>query len=199
MDLGTGDGAAVLRRARREPGTLAIGVDTDAAAMREASRRAASKPTRGGLPNALFLAGAVGELSAALDGMVCEVRVTLPWGSLLRAARDADPTFVGTVLRLLQPGAVFRLLLSVTERDLAAGATPLDDTAMVDLAVAYGSAGFDCIEVRQATAADVDESGSTWAKRLGIPSRRPAWLLVAHRPWVPAGTGAGTTGHTGRV
>jgi hypothetical protein len=33
--------------------------------------------------------------------------------------------------------------------------------------------------VRPAWQADVDQAGSSWARRLGIPERRPAWLLVA--------------------
>jgi 16S rRNA (adenine(1408)-N(1))-methyltransferase len=182
IDFGTGDGAAVLRGARRDPGTLAIGLDTDAVAMRGVSRRAAAKPARGGLPNALFLVGTAQELPSVLDGAVSRVQVTLPWGSLLRAARAPDPEFMRVVLRLLQPGGTLQTLLSVTERDQALGVQPLDEGAMQALAAAYTAAGFSEVVVREATAIDVEESGSTWAKRLGIPARRAAWILAACRP-----------------
>ena len=55
IDLGTGDGRAVLAAAAARPDTLAIGVDANAAGMCEASRRA---HRRGALPNALFAVAA---------------------------------------------------------------------------------------------------------------------------------------------
>jgi 16S rRNA (adenine(1408)-N(1))-methyltransferase len=55
IDLGTGDGRAVLATAAADPGTLAIGVDASADAMTESSRRAAR---RNALPNALFAVAA---------------------------------------------------------------------------------------------------------------------------------------------
>ncbi len=39
-----------------------------------------------------------------------------------------------------------------------------------------------CVQEQRAlTAVDVANLGSSWAKRLGIPNRRPAWLLSACR------------------
>jgi 16S rRNA (adenine(1408)-N(1))-methyltransferase len=55
LDLGTGDGRAVLAAAAARPDTLVIGVDASATAMNESSRRAAR---RGALPNALFAVAA---------------------------------------------------------------------------------------------------------------------------------------------
>ena len=55
LDLGTGDGRAVLAAAARSPDTLVIGLDANAAGMFDASRRAAR---RGALPNALFAVAA---------------------------------------------------------------------------------------------------------------------------------------------
>jgi hypothetical protein len=48
---------------------------------------------------------------------------------------------------------------------------------------------FDCalrerglrVKLRPACEADVARLGSSWAKRLGIPTRRPAWVLVAKK------------------
>lgn len=55
VDLGTGDGRHVLAAAAERPDALVIGVDANAAAMAEASRRA---ERRGALPNALFAVAA---------------------------------------------------------------------------------------------------------------------------------------------
>ena len=55
LDLGTGDGRHVLAAAAARPDALVIGVDADASAMAEASRRAARRHP---LPNALFAVAA---------------------------------------------------------------------------------------------------------------------------------------------
>jgi 16S rRNA (adenine(1408)-N(1))-methyltransferase len=52
----------VLATAAAQPDRLVIGVDASAAAMAAASRRAAARPARGGLPNALFVVAAVESL-----------------------------------------------------------------------------------------------------------------------------------------
>ena len=77
-----------------------------------------------------------------------------------------------------------QVLVSVTERDAPAlgvradqGAALLDPFRRVLL-----EAGLERAACRPVTAADVAALGSTWAKRLGIPARRPAWLLTARRP-----------------
>jgi 16S rRNA (adenine(1408)-N(1))-methyltransferase len=189
LDLGTGDGAAVMRAARADPGLLAIGLDTDAAATREASRRAARAVRKGGLPNALFLAGsaaaapekASADVAAALEGRVHELRVTLPWGSLLRAVLEPRTGFGARAAGLLAPEGVLSLLLSSTQRDSAAGGVVLDGRVAAALAGAYEEAGLVPVECRPATRTDMERLGSSWARRLGIPERRAAWLILLRR------------------
>ena len=80
VDLGTGDGRAVLAAAAARPDTLVIGVDASASGMQAASRRAAR---RGALPNALFAMAAAER--PPLTGFADEITVNFPWASLLRA------------------------------------------------------------------------------------------------------------------
>jgi 16S rRNA (adenine(1408)-N(1))-methyltransferase len=68
IDLGTGDGRFVLAAAAAHPERLVVGIDASAAAMAEASRRAAANPRRGGLPNALFVVAGAEVLPPELDG-----------------------------------------------------------------------------------------------------------------------------------
>ena len=97
VDLGTGDGSAVLRLARKDPEVLAIGVDTDANGLRDASHRVARPVHKGGLPNAVFLLGDARAVLAELPDRVDELRITLPWGSLLRAVLHGDLGFAHAV------------------------------------------------------------------------------------------------------
>jgi tRNA G46 methylase TrmB len=80
----------VHRSARQQPQTLVIGIDTNAAGLADASQRAARKQE---LPNALFLIADAAEALPCLRGRVDEVRITLPWGSLLRGILDGEREF----------------------------------------------------------------------------------------------------------
>jgi hypothetical protein len=181
VDIGTGTGQAVLRRARREPGSLVIGVDAEPSAMANASRRAAASVKKGGLPNALFLVEAAERLPGVLAIRADLVTVTLPWGSLLRGVLDADSAMMAGLTGLLR--AAGELVLFLSELDRA------QVDALVDRLI-----GLTLIEVREARESDVTELSSGWAKRLGIPGSRPAWVIrlrqdqAESRPRVPSCT-----------
>jgi len=177
----------VLAAAAAEPDRLVVGVDASAAAMAEASRRAARRPGRGGLANALFLVAAAEALPAGLDGLADLVTVHFPWGSLLRGLLAADPAVLGGLVRVLRPGATLSMLVSATDRDRGAGVAPIQAPDLAALAGAYGRHGLELTRVGPATAADVAASRSTWGRRLGAGAGRPAWLLQAQR----AGAGRG--------
>ena len=72
-----------------------------------------------------------------------------------------------------------RVLVSVTERDHLGIDGP---GGLGPFAITLGEVGLCTATWRQATEKDVEALGSSWAKRLGIPRRRPAWLLVATKP-----------------
>jgi len=83
----------VSKLARACPDVLVIGVDTSAAGLVEPSRRAARPVHKGGLPNALFVVGDAWQALTTTPGRVDEVRITLPWGSLLRAVLEGEREF----------------------------------------------------------------------------------------------------------
>jgi 16S rRNA (adenine(1408)-N(1))-methyltransferase len=169
----------VLVAAAAQPDRLVVGVDASAAGMATASRRAAAKPSRGGLPNALFVVAAAEALPAELDGVADLVTVHLPWGSLLRGLLGANPATMTGLTRMLRPDGTLQLLLSSTVRDCGAGVAPIQATTLHALAESYAAWGLAVTEARPATVADVADAHSTWGKRLGAGTRRPAWLLRA--------------------
>jgi 16S rRNA (adenine(1408)-N(1))-methyltransferase len=175
----------VLATAAAQPDRLVVGVDANAAGMATASRRAAAKPSRGGLPNALFVVAAAEAMPAELDGVADLVTVHFPWGSLLRGLVAADPGVMGGLARVLRPGATLSLLLSATDRDRGAGVGTISEPTLAAMAGAYGRHGLAVTRIRPAAPADVAAARSTWGRRLGAGDRRPAWLLEATR--LPAG------------
>jgi hypothetical protein len=152
--------------------------------MAEASRRAARPERKGGRPNALFLAGGVEALDPVLDGCADLVTVTLPWGSLLRAALgiEAADVAAGAIARLPKRSGRVELLVSVAPRDGIPGVPCLDDGALARVAARHAELGLCLVEARPATAAELRATPSTWAKRLLAGGNdRDVWRLVLLR------------------
>ncbi|WP_435593401.1 methyltransferase domain-containing protein [Nocardia sp. bgisy118] len=177
IDLGTGDGRAVLAAAAAVPERLVIGVDAHAAGMSGASRKA----VRGKLTNTLFVVAAAERLPRELDGVADIVTVYFPWGSLLRGVITADPVIVAGLARVMKPGAALSILVSVTEHDRGSGLPPIDEHALRGLAEPCAAQGLTITGVNPATAADIAATGSSWGKRLGAGSQRSAWRITAYR------------------
>lgn len=167
IDVGTGDGRAVLAAAARDPRTLALGLDAVAAAMAEASRRAAGPARKGGLPNVAFIVAAAEAPSIALCGLADLVTVRFPWGSLLRGCVGGDAAVAAGLARLVAPRGTLELILAPSARDNLDG-IPLEAAALADAAAAaFAPLGLEVVVARPATDAEVLASGSTWARRLG--------------------------------
>lgn len=170
VDLGTGDGRAVLARARSEPRALVIGIDASAAAMAEMSRRASQR----GPGNALFLAeGAERLADSALAGRADLLTVTFPWGSLLRGFVGLDPATLAGAAALLRPGGRLEVLASVMPSDRVPGLDCLDDRAAAAIRAAWRAAGLELTSMRPATPAEIVASGSSWAGRLRAARKGP--------------------------
>ena len=177
IDVGTGDGRAVLATAAAEPTSLVIGLDAAAASMAESSRRAA----RARLSNALFVVAAAESIPAELCAIAQRVSVRLPWGSLLRGCVGIDAAVTVGIASLVAPGGELDLLLAPIARDGLAGVPTEPGDVVRATAGAFGAFGFALIEGRAATSGELAASRSTWAKRLlsggGAAGARPVMLI----------------------
>jgi 16S rRNA (adenine(1408)-N(1))-methyltransferase len=181
LDVGTGDGNHVLAVARRRPDALVVGLDADAERMRPTSARAAKKPARGGVPNAVFVWASVEQLPAELDG-VSEMHVLMPWGSLLRSLVAPDPTVLARLAGACVAPARFLLTLNLHAwrppvPEVGDTAEPTPASALAGLAPRYAAAGW-----RVQTASYLDDDAlralaTSWTKRLG--SSRPELAALA--------------------
>jgi 16S rRNA (adenine(1408)-N(1))-methyltransferase len=179
VDVGTGDGRAVLRRAAAEPGALVVGIDAAAAAMADASRRA----DRRGPTNVLFLAAGVEALACSpLAGRADLVTVQFPWGSLLRGIVGLDHAALCGLASLVAAGGRLEVLVSVVPSDGIPGMACLDDAAVPAIRRAWSTTGLRLTAARPARATEVAASGSTWARRLRVGrAARPVWRLEGSR------------------
>jgi 16S rRNA (adenine(1408)-N(1))-methyltransferase len=179
VDLGTGDGRAVLVRASAEPRTLTIGIDANAASMIESSRRAAKLARKGGRPNVLFVVAAAEAPPHELACLADEVTIVLPWGSLLAGVLGRDERVIAGVAALVAPGCRVRALVSTTACD-GPDLPALDATLATEIADAWARHGLSLEAFRPATAEELAATPSTWARRLGLgrtERARTAWVV----------------------
>jgi 16S rRNA (adenine(1408)-N(1))-methyltransferase len=177
LDLGTGDGRAVLARAATSPNDLVIGVDASAAGMAEASRRA----DRRRIGNAWFLAAGVEALpGSVLAGVADLVTVTFPWGSLLRGVLGLETGALAGVAAVLAPGGAVEALVSVVPSDGIPGIPALCVDHEPAIRAAWAAAGLELSAFEPADPALIAASGSSWARRLRAGGTdRPVWRLAA--------------------
>ena len=176
LDLGTGDGAFVLRQARAEPETLCIGLDAVADAMAESARRARAKPAKGGAANALYLVARAEDLPAELTGRCDAITINYPWGSLLKAVTQPQTEVLAGIAACAKPGARVALLINLApfedpdQRDRL-GLRELDaELAEQRLRPAYRAAGLEIDEI-DLHLGELPERTS-WGRRLVVGSRR---------------------------
>jgi 16S rRNA (adenine(1408)-N(1))-methyltransferase len=179
LDIGTGDGRAVLTRARAEPASLVVGLDADARSMAESSRRAAKRADRGGALNAVFLAGGAETLPGPLACVASLVTVSFPWGSLLAGALGRDPAVTAGLAGVVRPGGRLEILASIEPRDGVNGVGRLHDLDAGTLAEAWAAHGLELRCLRPATREEIDASGSSWGRRLtrGGAQGRTVWRI----------------------
>jgi 16S rRNA (adenine(1408)-N(1))-methyltransferase len=183
LDIGTGDGSYVLRKARAEPDMLCIGLDAVAEAMADSARRARAKPAKGGAPNALFTVARAEALPPELTGICDEVTVNYPWGSLLKAVAEPVPEVLAGIAACARPGARVALLINLqpfedAEQRDRLGLSPLDaEVAESRLRPAYAAAGLEIREI-ETLLGELPERTS-WGSKLVKGSRRSTLAIEA--------------------
>lgn len=185
LDIGTGDGRFVLRKARAEPDTLCLGLDAVAEAMADSARRARAKPAKGGAANALFLVARVEALPEALNGLCDTVTVNYPWGSLLQAVTEPIPEVLADLAACAKPGTAISLLINLApfedaDQRARLGLSPLDTQAAQErLLPAYRAAGIDLARI-ETVRGDLPER-TAWGSKLVKGSGRSTLVLEGNR------------------
>ena len=158
-----------------------IGVDANAAALRELSGRAA----RDGPSNTLYVRAAVEALPHELAGVADRITIVLPWGSLLAAVARPQVPWLRGIRALGRPQARLTVVMGIDPiRDRAEAdrlGLPALEAAHLDgpLRAGYAEAGFTVRSVRPVAPAQLAEWPSTWAKKLAHGHARSVFRIEA--------------------
>ena len=178
IDLGSGDGAWPRRFAREHGNILAIGIDADRSALREAARLAERKPARGGAPNALYIAASAETLPAELRAAADWITIYFPWAALLRLILGGDPQVADILNALAAPRARLSIVLNA-EAAPDGFDRPTPQSVSKSLRSPLEVAGFRVTRSEWLDAADAPPT--TWGGRLVKGSGRAMVSVDAQR------------------
>ena len=185
LDIGTGDGLFVYQSAQQNPKKFYIGVDANVRPLEKLSEKIHRKPSKGGLPNVLFLQARVEDLPEELNGVADEIHVHFPWGSLLGAVATGEETILRNLRRVCASEALLEVVIGVDpERDRAEierlGLVPLTrEFIQTTLIPKYKAAGLQIVEYGEVAAPDWARLKTSWAKRLQGNAARSVVYLIA--------------------
>lgn len=184
IDIGTGDGRFVSALAKANPNKFYIGIDANVKPLEKPSMKATRKPSKGGLPNALFVQAAVEDLPDELNGTADEIHIHFPWGSLLRAVATGDEAVLAALHRISAPECQLEIIIGIDpERDR----TEIERLDLLELSPGYLksvlipgyiAAGFEHLEHGTMDSADWSRLETSWARSLQSRSTRSITYLI---------------------
>lgn len=183
IDIGTGDGRFVSAAARANPNKFYIGVDANVKALEKPSMKATRKPSKGGLPNAIFVQAAVEDLPEELNGTADEIHIHFPWGSLLRAVSLGDESVLRSLRRIAAPGCLLEIIIGIDPERDRSEIERLDIPDLTPIYLhsylipKYIAAGFELKETGSLDSSEWSRLETTWAKKLQGGSRRVTFLI----------------------
>ena len=178
VDLGTGDGAWPRRFARQYGNCLAIGIDSDRAALKEAAKMAERKPARGGAPNTLYIAARIEELPAEIHSAADWITIYFPWAALLKLILNGDKELTGLLDNLCAKRSRLSIVLNAEAAPDGLD-KPTPSTVRKALQAPLSNAGFRITDTDWQDAAETPPT--TWGGRLVKGSKRSMVALEASR------------------
>ena len=157
LDLGTGDGRYARTLAEKNPRWFVIGVDACRENLREHSQTK--------LPNLLFAIASAQELPCELSGLVSQITINFPWGSLLESLLAGDLRLIRGLQSISHANASLDLRLNGGAL-MEAGKTLEAGTDRIYFNL--HQAGWQLKQPVMMDANTLKQFPSTWAKRLAF-------------------------------
>jgi len=185
VDIGTGDGRFVYRSALANPNKFYIGIDANAKPLEKISMKATRrKPSKGGLPNVLFVQAAIENLPEELNAAADEIHIHFPWGSLLSAVVAGQKDVLNSLRRICAPECLVEIVIGIDEERDKSEIERLElpqlssDYLENVLIPKYQAAGFEIIDKGILLPADWSKLETSWARKLQGGSNRQVIYLI---------------------
>jgi len=158
--------------ARKQPNIFFVGLDANVKPLEKPSIKATRKPSKGGLPNALFIQAAVEKLPAELNGVANKIHINFSWGSLLKAVATGDSAVLSSLRRVSAPDALLEIVFGF---DPVRDASEIERLSLPDISEGYFhadllpkylEAGFSSLKSEVLEEAEWRKIETSWAKKL---------------------------------
>lgn len=183
IDIGTGEGEFIYRKARQNREAMFIGVDSAAAAMLPYSIKSAKKTDKGGLSNVMYVVANAEALPDTLYGKADKIFINLPWGSLRDGIIKGEPGVLKSINKIAKANASLEICISycdfyekqvIKER----GLPTLSISYISDkLKYVYNNYGISINKVSVLSNEDLKKMNTKWAKKLGYGKQREVFYL----------------------
>ncbi|AMP20596.1 hypothetical protein AZF37_04890 [endosymbiont 'TC1' of Trimyema compressum] len=184
IDIGTGNGRYPYQYAKKNPNSLAIGIDPAGNNMMiEYSVKSQRKPSKGGLDNVLYCVAAIESIPEELADIGDKITVNLPWGSLLEGIVKGENFILNAIVKMAKKNCSFRAVFSYTELhesgEIERRTLPELSTSYIEntLIPYYNNAGIIITEIKLFSNEDLRKLNTLWAKKLMVSKKRDIYSI----------------------
>lgn len=183
VDIGTGEGEFIYKRALKNQDEMHIGVDTSVDSMCRYSMKSIKKPEKGGLRNVLYVVGDASNLPDVLSCTADRIFVNLPWGSLRDGIVKGEHSFLSSIRKISKENASLEMYFSYCDlyekqeievRQLPELTIPYLSNVLKEK---YRSYGIHFTHISILDNEGLKEIGTRWAKKLGFGKRREVYCV----------------------
>ncbi len=188
IDLGTGDGKFIYESAKAYPDNFWIGIDADRQSLEEYSHKIYRKPSKGGIPNALYVVANAQQLPSELEHIADQVWIILPWGSLLQGAVAGHAEFCQNLCKIAKSSCSIVILIDYEVKYEAAEIQKMGLPSFTPeycklLEKQYAQHGLQILSWQWLDNAALQKIPSKWARRLAFGRARQTlqWTCGVYR------------------
>jgi len=180
IDIGTGDGRFVFKKALLKKDFFFIGIDPSEKQLLEYSKKTVRKK----LPNLIYAVGSVEQLPNELENVAQKIYINLPWGSLLSSVVSPNKEIINNIGNLLKDDGNLEITLGYHEQSEPSEIERLnlpelnENYINSNLVPIYKECGFELSSVEKIEKKDLKKIETTWSKKLSFGKDRDVFKLV---------------------
>lgn len=178
LDIGTGDGKMLYRKASKNPEYYFMGVEPAETQLKETVR----KLNREKIDNICFIISSFENLE--LNVQFNEITINLPWGTLLRDSVNANEIFMNKLSHISSEGTSLTILLGYqdelepTETKRLNLELELTERYILDKMIpAYKNFGWNILDYKKILPEELKSFDTTWSKKLSHRKERDIFHL----------------------
>lgn len=183
IDIGTGEGEFIYKKAKQDQEGMYIGIDTSADSMRQYSVKSAKKPEKGGLRNVMYVVGNAEDLPDALSCTADRIFINLPWGSLRDGIIKGEHSFLSGIRKIAKENATLEIYVSYCDlyekQEIESRQLPVLNVSYLcsKLKIIYEKYGITITKVSVLNNEDLIKMETKWAKKLGYGKKRDVFYM----------------------